>query len=197
MKKNKAAIIIMIKNPVLGKAKTRLAATVGDKEALRIYNLLLNHTRTTTSEVDADRYLYYSDFVADDNWPTSLYHKRVQSKGDLGNRMKTAFNEVSENHEKMIIIGSDCAQLQPQHLDKAISALDKSDIVIGPVHDGGYYLLGTKGYQPTVLTDINWSTEKVTQQTLARAETNNLTHTIIDTLSDIDYYEDWEKYGLE
>jgi glycosyltransferase A (GT-A) superfamily protein (DUF2064 family) len=56
-------ILVFIKNPELGKAKTRLAATVGTARALSIYRQLLAHTRQVVSEVDARRLLYYSRFV--------------------------------------------------------------------------------------------------------------------------------------
>ena len=55
----KDAVIIFVRNPELGKVKTRLAATVGDEEALNIYALLLNHTMQEASKVAADKFVYY------------------------------------------------------------------------------------------------------------------------------------------
>ena len=201
MKKTKmssrAALIIMIKNPVLGKAKTRIANTTGDEEALRIYKLLLAHTRAVTEQTDVDKYLYYSDYIEEDLWSDTIYNKRVQSAGDLGERLRNAFSEVAETHDKMIVIGSDCAEITPSHIMSAVDALDEADIVVGPVHDGGYYLLGMKGYHPEVITDIEWSTDAVTDQTIAKAEAKGLSNTKINMLHDIDYHEDWLEWGLE
>ena len=185
----------MIKNPALGTAKTRLAATVGDQEALRIYHLLLAHTRKVAIEANIDTYLYYSDRIEDDEWPAAYFTKRIQADGDLGNRMRSAFAEVSQYHNKIIIIGSDCAQLTSEHIRQAIISLNNYDVVMGPVHDGGYYLLGTKGHHPAIMTDISWSTSSVVDQTIQKTKENNLSYTTIETLSDIDYYDDWIKYG--
>jgi len=54
------ALIIFIKNPVLGKVKTRLASSLGDKTALEIYKSLMDHTRLVVSGIDAARLLFYS-----------------------------------------------------------------------------------------------------------------------------------------
>jgi len=193
----KAALIIMIKNPVLGKAKTRIAATVGDEEALRIYKLLLTHTREVTSAVDIDKYLFYSDCIEEDEWLDRIFHKRVQSDGDLGERLRNAFSELTKQYTKMIVIGSDCAEISTKHIIEASDSLNHHDIVIGPVHDGGYYLLGMKGYHPEVITDIEWSTDVVSQQTISRAKAKGLSVAKIEMLHDIDYHEDWLAFGLE
>lgn len=187
----------MIKNPVLGKAKTRIAAAAGEDEALRIYKLLLGHTRKVTSATNFDNYLYYSDRIENDAWSDKIYSKRVQSNGDLGHRLRVAFSELSDVYKRMIVIGSDCAEIHPSHIEKAAEVLLEKDIVIGPVHDGGYYLLGMKGYHPEVITDIKWSTEIVAQQTIEKAEMKGLSFEKIEMLHDIDYHEDWIAFGLE
>ena len=197
MMTNKVALIIMIKNPVLGTAKTRIAATTGDEEALRIYKLLLDHTREVAQSTPVDRYLYYSDYVEEDAWSSEIFNKRVQASGDLGNRLQDAFSTLSEDYDKMIVIGSDCASITPDHIMAAADALDISDMVLGPVHDGGYYLLGMNKYYPELISDIEWSTDVVAAQTLNKAEAINLSSSTIETLHDIDYHEDWLAHGLE
>lgn len=194
---NKVALIIMIKNPVLGKAKTRIAVTTGDEEALRIYKLLLDYTRKVTESTSVDRYLYYSDYIEDDAWSSKVFNKRIQARGDLGNRLRDAFSTLSKDYEKMIVIGSDCAAITSDHIMAAATALDNSDMVLGPVYDGGYYLLGMNGYYPELISDIEWSTDVVAAQTLAKAELKNLSTSKIETLHDIDYHEDWLAHGLE
>lgn len=196
-KTNKVALIIMIKNPVLGKAKTRIAATTGDEEALRIYKLLLDYTRKVTESTSVDRYLYYSDYLEDDAWSPEVFNKRIQASGDLGNRLRDAFYTLSKDYDKMIVIGSDCAAITPDHIMTAVEALDSSDMVLGPVHDGGYYLLGMNGYHPELISDIEWSTDAVTAQTLSKAESIDLSSIQLETLHDIDYHEDWLAHGLE
>ena len=192
-------IIVFIKNPRLGHVKTRLAKDVGDERALEIYLKLTAHTQRILAAVPyVNRNVYYSEFVDDaDDWSTDTFIKGLQSNGDLGDRIKHAFSEVFEQNEKVIIIGSDCAQLSANHIQQAIDALDTNNVVIGPSLDGGYYLLGMDSNFQFLFEDIEWSTESVFETTKNKALAQDLTVAEIEKLSDIDYIEDWEKYGLK
>ena len=191
------ALIIFIKNPIAGKAKTRLSKGVGDKKAMDIYNSLLAYTRTVAQMVYAERYLYYSGNILDDEWDTSSFHKRLQSGDGLGARMSNAFKEVLGTNDKVLVIGSDCPQLDLMTISKAYRALDHHDHVIGPSKDGGYYLLGMKKLNATVFEDIDWSTEIVCKQTVEKIKASNKTYHLLQELSDIDHKEDWDEYGWE
>ena len=192
------ALIIFIKNPELGKVKTRLAQSVGEAKALEIYRALLRHTRRVATRIEAGRYLYYSRFIDEsDDWPPELFHKKLQSGGDLGARMAGAFDQILESHEKAVIIGSDCAGLSPEIIRQAFDLLEEKDLVLGPASDGGYYLLGMKDFHPFLFDEMQWSTSTVMADTLRRAADRNLSHALLPELSDIDYREDWEKYGWE
>ena len=193
----KPAIIIFIKNPELGKAKTRLAATVGDERALAIYKELLRHTRETVLQIrNCEKYLFYSSFINEqDDWPNDFFHKKLQPKGDLGTRITTAFEDVFETNQPVLIVGSDCASLTSEILAEAINALKENDFVIGPAEDGGYYLIGMNEFSPLVFEDIAWSTEQVLPQTIDKVHELGMTFGLLPTLSDIDYEEDWEKWG--
>jgi len=194
----KTAVIVFIKNPELGKVKTRLAKSVGDQEALAIYMRLMEHTRLQMEGVDnVDRYVFYSSFVDEsDEWLPQSFNARIQISGDLGDKIKAAFGEVFEFADRAIIIGSDCAQLGSNHIQKAINLLEEHDVVIGPTLDGGYYLLGMNANYESLFEKINWSTETVLEETLEKAHQESLSVQLIDKLSDIDYIEDWEQYGL-
>lgn len=198
-KRSTTSIIVFIKNPRLGYVKTRLAKEVGDKKALEIYLRLTEHTKNVLSEVNSvKRCVYYSEFIDEsDYWSNELFIKALQSNGDLGDKIKQAFTEVFNHSEKVIIIGSDCAQLSADHIKKAIVALENNNVVIGPSFDGGYYLLGMDSNYQFLFEDIEWSTESVFEVTKSKANYRGLTVAEIETLSDIDYIEDWEKYGLD
>ena len=193
------AVIVFIKNPELGKVKTRLAKSVGDDKALAIYMQLMEHTRLQMLGVEGvERYVFYSSFVdEDDDWLPIDFKARLQVEGDLGDKIKAAFREVFEVVDQAIIIGSDCAQLDSSHIQSAVDQLEKHDVVIGPTLDGGYYLLGMNGNYETLFEDINWSTETVLQETIDKANQQTISVKLIDKLSDIDYIEDWEQYGLK
>ena len=190
-------LLIFIKNPIKGKAKTRLAATVGDDEALRIYKELLRHTRETATDIDANRYLSYSFFIDEnDEWSNELFQKSLQISGNLGLKMKTAFEDAfAKGNQKVVAIGSDCASLTTEIVKEAFDKLETHDFVIGPADDGGYYLLGMRTFAPTVFDDVVWSTEQVLPKTIENIQHLNKTYDLLPTLSDIDYEEDWKKYG--
>ncbi len=196
---NRPTLLIFIKNPELGKAKTRLAQTVGPERALKIYRALLGHTCQLTQAVDAQRMLFYTSFIDEkDDWPNQDFSKYLQVSGGLGDRMTAAFQQAfEENGGPVLIIGSDCAQLTPAIVEQGIQKLEDNDFVIGPAEDGGYYLLGMKKFHPEVFQNVAWSTETVLPQTLEIISSNEWSHALLPVLSDIDYEEDWEKHGWE
>ena len=192
------ALLIFIKNPEKGKVKTRLASTLGDDKALEIYKALLAHTKSIALQIEAKRYLFYSQFIdQQDDWPKEDFTKALQADGDLGYKMSEAFQSVLARHQKAIIIGSDCASLNKDIIQNAINALDQNDFVIGPALDGGYYLLGMRYFEPTLFEDMPWSTEAVAQITEERIRTMGKRCFMLPALSDIDFEEDWAQYGWD
>ena len=191
-------IIVFVKNPVLGKVKTRLAATLGDQKALEIYNKLVDYTRGVLEKVgSATKYVYYSDFIdMNDEWPNVKYQKNLQYDGTLGQRIVAAFQETFSTCEKVIIIGSDCPQLTSSVIEAAFAKLESHNIVIGPSTDGGYYLLGMDNVYPQLFQNINWSTNTVFQETFDIAQKSKLSIHKLKELTDIDFEEDWVKYGF-
>ncbi len=192
---SKTALIIFQKNEILGRVKTRLATSVGDENALKIYKILINHTHSVSKEIETDRFVFYSDFIPEKGFASQRFFKeRLQKGKDLGERMRNAFETVfSEGYNHVIIIGTDCVDLMPNHIQKAFSKLDQNDAVLGPAYDGGYYLLGLKKLIPEIFEEIDWSTDQVLNQTLTKLQELNYSIGIIDTLSDIDNIADWEK----
>lgn len=189
---SKNLLMLFVRNPELGKVKTRLAASVGPEEALEIYMHLLQHTKEVTQNLSTDKLVYYSNNVEQqDLWPNDKYQKRVQPNGDLGEKMSEAFKAAFEDgYESVVIIGSDCHQLTQEIIEKAFHALETNDVVIGPALDGGYYLLGMKKLHPTLFQNKRWSTEHVFPDTLHDIEKLHLSHVILPELSDVDYIED-------
>lgn len=190
-------IIIFIKNPELGKVKTRLAKGVGDHKALEIYKKLLAFTKQVALSIDAQRFLFYSKEIADDNWSQEDFQKETQSNGDLGDRMKTAFSISLKKADHVLIIGSDCPQLSADIVNQAFEQLLHNDLVIGPTLDGGYYLLGMNKCHDFLFDQMEWSVSSVFSETISRAHEHGLTTFELATLSDIDHKEDWDKYGWE
>lgn len=189
-------LILFVKNPILGEVKTRLAETVGDEEALIVYVKLLKHTREVALKCAAERTVFYSkNVVQSDQWSGGNFKKTVQRGADLGERMDRAFQEqFDKGASKMILIGSDCYELEPGHLNAAFKALDKSDFVVGPAEDGGYYLMGMKQPATFVFEGIRWSTSEVFDETRRAILSRGFTLDVLEKLPDIDTQEDLLKY---
>jgi rSAM/selenodomain-associated transferase 1 len=190
---SKNALIIFTRNPELGKVKTRLAKVIGDDAALRIYKFLIDHTINITSGLDADKFVYYSEnIIENDMWDNTMYRKRLQKGSDLGARMEHAFNElITEGYEQVIIIGSDLYDLQKTDLQKAFDALLSNDFVVGPATDGGYYLLGMKTLNRSVFKNKTWGESNVLKDTLKDLEGEQFT--LLEKRNDVDHYEDIEQ----
>jgi rSAM/selenodomain-associated transferase 1 len=191
-----AGLIIFVKNPQLGKVKTRLAQSIGDEKALEAYLYMLAHTRTVALESGVQCFLFYSEFVdRDDAWPNDHFFKSVQAEGDLGAKIQDAFTRVlaTPGIDRAVIIGSDCLDLRVSHVQEAVATLDAHDFVAGPAEDGGYYLLGMKSLLPALFQNKQWSTETVLRDTLADIEAAGATVRLLETLSDVDYEEDLQR----
>lgn len=191
-------LIIFIKNPRKGFVKTRLANTIGDEKALAVYIQLLEKCQLETSKVAVNRYLYYSEEVEEnDMWNKSEFQKRAQITGDLGERIVSAIEGVyKEAKAPLIIMGGDCYDLTTQIIEQAFEELQKNDLVIGPANDGGYYLLGINQPDSNLFEGIDWSTDRVFQQTIDKAKYKKMSYTILEELIDLDTFEDLEKSGF-
>ena len=188
----KSGLIIFIRNPVMGKVKTRLAKTLGDEKAFIIYNQLLVHTHQVTRDLSCDKFLYYSDWVEhNDSWENDRFQKKIQQPGDLGERMSHAFRELfKEGYEKLLIIGSDCMELNERIINNAFETLNNHEVVIGPSSDGGYYLLGMTAFFPELFTNKHWGSSTVLEDTLKDLSTSKKVVGKLVTLNDIDEEKD-------
>ena len=191
---SKNLLLVFTRNPELGKVKTRLAKTVGDQIALTIYTFLLERTRDIAIKVAADKAVYYSVKIREnDIWDPSIFKKHQQNGEDLGIRMLHAFkNGFDEGYEKIIIIGSDLYDLTAKTIEKAFTLLDKNDVVIGPAKDGGYYLLGINSLEEKVFKNKNWGTETVRKDTLEDLKDKKVF--LLKELNDVDVFEDIEHH---
>lgn len=187
---SKKALIVFTRNPELGKCKTRLAATIGDKSALDVYRFLLDHTVKITSPLSADVYVYYSEKIREiDIWNTSIFRKKQQQGLDLGAKMQHAFTEVfGMGYQKAIIIGSDMYDINTQDLEDAFLTLEHNNFVVGPAQDGGYYLLGMKQLKTSLFKNKKWGTSTVLSDTLKNLTLEKVS--ILPEKNDVDYFED-------
>ncbi len=195
----KERLIIFVKNPALGRAKTRLAATVGDLCALEVYKRLLERTRDISVQVKVERVVYYDQFIdRSDVWSNADFLKAIQTTGNLGVKMKAAFEEAFDaGAARVCIIGSDCYDLNPELIARAFEELKQHDVVIGPSYDGGYYLLGMNQPISEIFENKEWSTSSVCAAT--EADLNHLGYSVakLQTLSDVDTEADLGEWAAD
>ena len=186
------ALIVFVRHPEQGKVKTRLAAAIGALNALKIYQRLLDHTLDVIRQTEAQKFIFYAGKVVEkDMWQLPGFTKSRQEEGDLGLRMKTAFEQVFKaGYRKVVIIGSDCPGLTPLHLQSAFAALETHAVVIGPATDGGYYLLGMHTLYPELFEQKQWSTDSVYSDTIRSIEKYHLPYYVLEPLTDVDEEKD-------
>ncbi len=187
-------LLIFTRNPELGKVKSRLAKSIGQKNALDIYIKLLQHTHDVVIQNNATKRVGYSETIGEhDIWEGTLFEKFAQEGEDLGQRIENAFRQAfSDGYKKVIIIGSDLYDLRPYHIDQAFTALSQADTVIGPAKDGGYYLLGMTTMIPGVFKNKKWGEDSVLKDTLKDLESFSVE--VLEELNDIDHVEDLRPY---
>ena len=191
---SKNLLIVFTRNPELGKVKTRLAKTVGNATTLKIYIFLLERTKDISVKVSADKAVYYSVKVREnDIWDANIFQKHQQVGEDLGFRMLHAFkNGFKAGYEKVMIIGSDLYDLTAETIENAFMALENNEVVIGPAEDGGYYLLGMNSLEEKVFKNKDWGTETVRKDTLEDLKDKKVF--LLGELNDVDVFEDIEHH---
>ncbi len=195
---SKNVLMVFVKNAIPGTAKTRIGRVKGNDVAMKIYLKLLTYTRDTIQGLSSIRkvVLFNKHIETDGIWSSDVFSRRMQITGDLGEKMEAAFRQEFEaGAQKVVIIGSDCADLEDVDIQDAYARLDQNDVVLGPAEDGGYYLLGMTSMHDFLFRDMPWSTEELLPQTCSRISEKDLTYSLLTVKSDIDYWEDWVKLG--
>lgn len=182
-------LIVFVKNIKLGKVKTRLAKTIGDEAAFEVYKELVAITEKATEEVEMHKMIYFSDAVVDTKWKNAI--KKVQFGIDLGARMQNAFEDgFNEGYESIVLIGSDLPSISNEIIQKGFNELKSNHVVLGPAADGGYYLIGMNHLYKDIFKNKPWSQNDLLSVTLKELEKNSIPFSLLETLNDIDTFED-------
>jgi rSAM/selenodomain-associated transferase 1 len=192
------ALSIFLKAPRLGRVKTRLAAEVGDRHALRLYKLMAARALAAAAGAALDATVWFTPADAGSEmryWLGEEWPLRPQASGDLGARLAAASHAV-EAGRGWIAIGGDCPSLTADLLREAAAVVGRGEIVLGPTHDGGYYLLGGPTPLPDLFAAMPWSTEHVLAETRARLARIGATWRELPELRDVDTAADARSEGL-
>jgi len=187
--------------PELGRVKTRLSPALPPELALRLYEAMLADALGAVSRSRADEsFVYWADAPRDRGpWDEKITpaRSRDQTGEDLGARLERAFDDLlKDGPARAVFLGADCPMLDADALRRALEALAEHDLVLGPSHDGGYYLIGLAAPQPALFRGISWSTAAVAVQTRTRAGALGLSCAVLRPLRDVDTARDARVLGL-
>ncbi len=206
MRPSQDLIILFTRYPHPGKCKTRLIPQLGQKGAALIHRQLVTHTLKTLTNFfswkNTTEFIIYHNSgsrLKMENWLGCNYLYREQRGDDLGQRMANAFLYALKKTQNCILLGSDCPDITEPILGEALQALKQKDMVLGPAHDGGYYLIGvSKSIKADICLQlfekIPWGGDTVFAETLKRAENLGLHAHILKKLHDIDCAEDLKHF---
>ena len=190
------AVAILTRAPIPGRAKTRLAAAVGDEAAARLAAAMLADTVAALRASRAWELVLFVEPAAAVPQIQALsgaHECRPQASGSVGGRMAAAVAELSsEGFAPLIVVGTDIPALGARHAYAALRTLDSADVVLGPATDGGYYLIGLHGPAPSLFSDehVHWSTDGVLAETQALAAAAELRTSMLDQEADVDTADD-------
>jgi rSAM/selenodomain-associated transferase 1 len=168
------AVGIFAKVPVPGLVKTRLVPPLTHTEAAAVARVSLEETlRRFPGAVPAVWTLFLDG--EPEPWIRTLAAGRgvaieAQGAGDLGARLVRAFGAMhAAGARRAVVIGSDSPTASPAWIARALERLDDADAVLGPAHDGGYWLIGIRPGREALFEGIPWSTPDVAAETRRRA----------------------------
>lgn len=184
-----------------GEVKTRLAATIGAEAASRLHEVFVRTLLARFGAAADRRVLAFSpperrrEFEA---MAAGQWRLESQAAGDLGRRMQAFFeNAFAAGAERVVLIGSDSPTLPLGCIEAAFEQLASRPVVLGPAHDGGYYLIGAAREPPPVFDSIAWSQPTVFAETVARLQDAGLDHGLLPAWYDVDTHDDLTRLQAE
>jgi rSAM/selenodomain-associated transferase 1 len=190
-----SCIVVFGRQPVPGRVKTRLASAIGANAAADIYAALLNHTLAVAAATGKEVVLSLADEIRDGWRPPPGAKVELQGEGGLGDRMAESFNRrFAEGRRRVVIIGSDCAELSPERLNLALDLLATHRVVLGPATDGGYWAVGQRSPGVEMFESVPWSTPQTLDRTRRVLQSLGVGWHELDTLSDLDTVADLDRH---
>jgi hypothetical protein len=190
----------MAKAPRPGVVKTRLASSLSLGAVTAFYSCLLDDTLALArSLTDVEVAIMCPD--TDVHELAELAGKEVNvvaQKGEgLAAGLSSVFGHFTENQRRTIAFNSDSPHLPRSVLEDAFETLTAHDVVVGPTHDGGYYLVGANASHPTLFASDGMGTSNALENLLSRARALDLSVGFVDSFYDIDVADDLTRLAAE
>lgn len=193
-------LVIMAKAPKPGTVKTRLVPGLSPEAVTDFYSCLLEDTLALARSLN-DLEVAIMCPESDVEELAALAGDRarvVAQKGEgLAAGLTSVFSHFTKDRRRTIAFNSDSPHLPGTVLDDAFEMLASHDVVVGPTHDGGYYLVGAKASHPTLFANDGMGTSSALERLLARAQHLRLSVGLADAFYDIDVAEDLARLAKE
>ena len=193
--RDEVLLIQFAREPLPGKVKTRMLPALTPEQACELHRELVIWTAKVLGTAGLGRV----ELAVAGDTASPLFREceslgvqavRTQQGADLGERMYNALADGLLSHSKVILIGSDCPQIDRDYLLSAIDGLDNSNVVLGPATDGGYVLIGVRQVDKRWFEAVEWGTASVYADTAARLALTGAIWQPLAELQDIDRPED-------
>ena len=198
----RSRVAVFAKAPLPGAVKTRLIPALGAEGATALYRTLVERALECAVAADIGPVQLWCAPDAGDPFFHACRDRfgvrlASQCEGDLGTRMRGAFEAMLAEGGRALLIGSDVPAMTPAYVRAADAALaDGRDAVIGAAEDGGYVLIGLSLLAPALFEGIEWGGPEVMRATRSRIERLGLRHLELPVLWDLDRSEDLSRPGV-
>jgi uncharacterized protein len=194
-------LVIMAKAPRPGAVKTRLASSLSPEAVADLYCCLLEDTLALAHSL-ADVELAIVCPQCDVKEVAQLAGQGAtviaQTGQGLAAGLISVFRHFARDYQRGIIaFNSDSPHLPRSVLQKSFEMLATHDVVVGPTHDGGYYLVGAKACHPTLFASDGMSTSSALENLLSHARELKLSVGFADSFYDVDVADDLTRLAME
>jgi uncharacterized protein len=193
-------LVIMAKAPRPGVVKTRLVPSLSPEAVTDFYCCLLEDTLALARSLDVQVAIMCPDTDVDELAQLAGNGASVVAqKGEgLAAGLTSVFAHFAERHQRRTIaFNSDSPHLPRSVLEDAFETLAAHDLVVGPTHDGGYYLVGAKASHPTLFAVDGMGTSSALERLLARVRNLELSVGLASPFYDIDVADDLARLAAE
>ncbi|MCA3272382.1 MAG: TIGR04282 family arsenosugar biosynthesis glycosyltransferase [Roseomonas sp.] len=203
----KIAIALVCKTPAIGRGKSRLWPLLGQERTAQLSACFIRDLAETLMTLPArlsrQCYALFSPAgteAALRKLLTPDWALIPREADDVGQVLEASLKALLQaGHEGIIFMNSDSPSLPGALIEEAINALhaDGDRLVLGPSLDGGYYLIGLKGFHPALFRNIAWSTPAVFTTTCKHAAQMGLPVHVLHKWYDVDEAEDFQRLKAE
>jgi len=194
-------LVIMAKAPKPGLVKTRLIECLPPPAVTALYRCLLEDTVALATSLSGVEVAVMCP-EPDQGELMNLLGRTVQVVAQRGEGLAAGLSSVfryftAAGRRQVIAFNSDSPHLAPSVLDRAFEILATHDVVVGPTHDGGYYLVGAKAFYSSLFEDDGMGTRSALDRLLTRTKSLDLSTGFTETFYDIDVAKDLLQLACE